>query len=69
MIETLKLLLLGFENLSGLKIIYNKSSLVPLNISDNEAIIYANLLGCEINHLSITYLGVPLHWKTLCITD
>jgi hypothetical protein len=69
MIEALKFLLVCFENLSGLKINYEKSTLVPLNILDNEGQLYATILGCETNKLPITYLGVPLHWKKLKSTD
>ena len=67
--ENLKFLLLGFENLSGLTINFDKSSLVPLNISDTEALYFANQLGCKLEHLPITYLGVPLHWKKLSCSD
>jgi hypothetical protein len=61
MIEALQLILLYFENLSGLKINFTKSTLIPLNISDEEGLLYANILGCEMNKSPITYLGVPLH--------
>jgi hypothetical protein len=69
MVEALKYLLLSFEEFLGLKINYSKSSLVPLNISDQESIDYATILGCEISNLPITYLGVPLHWKKLRVSD
>lgn len=61
MVESLKLFLIGFENLLGLKINYIKSELIPLNIS--EGVAYANILECKVNKLPIKYLGVPLHWK------
>jgi hypothetical protein len=51
--------------LSGLKINYSKSTLISLNITYNEGLLYAALLKCEMNKLSITYLEVPLHWKRL----
>jgi hypothetical protein len=60
-LEALKLLLVGFKNLCGLKINFTKSILVPLNIHDNEGQLYASILGCKISKLSITYLGAPLH--------
>lgn len=61
MVENLKFLLLGFESLSGLKINFHKSALVPLNISNNLATSLANQLGCQLSTLPITYLRVPLH--------
>jgi hypothetical protein len=69
MVEALKYLLLGFEELSDLKINYSKSILIPLNISDQEKIEYATFLGCELSNLPITYLGVSLYWKKLRVSD
>ena len=65
MIIVLKWLLLGFENLSGLKINFDKSEMVPLNIGEDQGQALANLLGCKLVNLPIMYLGVPLHWKKL----
>jgi Reverse transcriptase (RNA-dependent DNA polymerase) len=64
-IDAFKLLLLGFENLSGLKINFTKSEIVPLNLTKEEGIQYNNILGCKVSSFSITYLGVPLHWYKL----
>jgi hypothetical protein len=63
MMEAFKLLMQGFENMSGLKINYTKSELIPLNISHQEGIQLANMLGCKLGSLPITYLG------TLCIGE
>jgi Reverse transcriptase (RNA-dependent DNA polymerase) len=64
-IEILKWILVAFEDLSGLKINFDKCEMVPFNISDEEEYNLAQILGCTISHLTITYLGVPLHNKTL----
>jgi hypothetical protein len=64
-IHVLRWLLLGFENLSGLKINYNKCEMIPLNITKEMGTHLASLFGCKIGHLPITYLGIPLHWKNL----
>lgn len=61
MAETLKLLLSGFENMSGLKINFHKSDMIPLNLSESESNIIASRFGCFVTHLPITYLGVPIH--------
>lgn len=68
MVENFKLLLLGFKSTSGLKINFDKSELIALNINDHLASIIANQLGCKVFTLPITYLGVPLHWKKLSIS-
>ena len=68
-VERLKFLLLGFENLFGLKINFEKSELIPLNLSTQEASLLASQLNCKISTLPITYLGVPLHWKKLVVSD
>jgi hypothetical protein len=64
-IEMLKWILIAFEDLSGFKINFDKCEMVPLNISDVEGYNLAHILGCKIFHLPTTYLGVPLHHKTL----
>lgn len=69
MIEALKILLIGFENLSGLKINFSKSEIVPLNLIEEEGQQIAAILGCKLVSLPITYLGLPLHWKKLGIND
>lgn len=69
MVENLKYLLLGFEDVSGLKINFDKSEMILLNISPSLASSLASQLGCNLAALPITYLGVPLRWKTLSIYD
>lgn len=65
----MKWILIGFEDLSVPKINFNKSKIIPLNISKWEVINLANRLGYKIANLPISYLGVPLHWKKLPPTD
>lgn len=43
--------------------------MIPLNIPANVSLYLANLLGYKIAQLPITYLGVPLHNKTLGYQD
>lgn len=64
-VEALKWILIGFEDLSVPKINFNKSKIIPLNISKREVINLANRLGYKIANLPISYLGVPLHWKKI----
>lgn len=69
MVASLKLHLVAFENLSGMKINYAKSEMVPFNLADHEGTILANLFGCKIACLPITYLGLSLHYKRPSILD
>jgi len=57
---TLKGLLESFAQSTGLRVNYNKSCLVPLNLSDNKAHLLAGAFGCKIESLPFTYLGLPL---------
>jgi hypothetical protein len=63
MMDALKLLLQGFENMSGLKINFTKSELISLNISTQDGQQLAHILKCKVDTLLITYLGTLLHWK------
>ena len=59
-IATIKLLLLAFELLSGLKINFHKSTLVPVNTPGDTCNDMAALFGCTQANMSFTYMGLPL---------
>nr|XP_025665300.1 uncharacterized protein LOC112763991 [Arachis hypogaea] len=59
-ISNYRRVLLGFELLSGLRINYDKSVLIGLNVVDGETQKACEVLGCKEGYLSIKYLGVPL---------
>jgi hypothetical protein len=61
----LKWLMLCFESLSGMKINYSKSDMVPVNLSEEETIYYTRALCCKIGSLPFRYLRVPLHYDKL----
>jgi hypothetical protein len=61
MAAALKLLLVGFDNISWLKINYSKSKLIYLNLNESEGNHLVEILGCKIGSLPIKYLGTPLH--------
>jgi hypothetical protein len=65
----LKLLLLSFENMSGLKINLSKSEVVIVGTPDAERTRMANLLNCRLGAFPITYLGLPVSDKALRISD
>ena len=56
----LKNMLLTFQQSTGLRVNFAKSSMIPLNIDDVEAARLAALLGCKLGQLPFTYLGLPL---------
>lgn len=66
-VEALKILLSDFENMTGFKIIYHKSVIISLNISEVKSDRLASILCCTISLLPIIYLGVLIHWKTMPI--
>jgi hypothetical protein len=56
----LKDLLQSFSDSTGLKINYSKSSMVPLNLSEEHANQLAQTFGCNLASFPFTYLGLPL---------
>ena len=56
----LKNMLLTFQQSTGLKVNFAKSSMIPLNMPNEEADRLAAILGCKIGQLPFTYLGLPL---------
>jgi hypothetical protein len=64
-IKVLNWILVAFEDLYGLKINFDKCKITPLNISDKKGYNLAQILGCTIFHLPITYLSVSSYNKTL----
>lgn len=49
-----------FAQSTGLKVSYAKSSLYPLNLSEEKTDLIARLPGCSVRKLPFTYLGLPL---------
>jgi len=54
----LRMLLLSFEAVSGLKINLDKSVLVPMSLMDNMDDL-VGILGCGVSSLPLKYLGLP----------
>jgi Reverse transcriptase (RNA-dependent DNA polymerase) len=68
-IQVLRWLSIGFENLSRLKINYSKREIISMNIFEDEGNNLASLFGCNVGTLPISYMGVPLYWKKLSVSD
>ena len=60
---TLKALLHSFGESTGLKVNYNKSMMVPINISREKLQHLARTFSCDTGTLPFTYLGLPLSLK------
>jgi len=56
----LKTVLQNFSESTGLKVNYNKSMMVPINISEQRLELLAKTFGCSKGTLPFTYLGLPL---------
>lgn len=57
---TLKALLHSFGESTGLKVNYNKSIMIPINIEEERLDHLARTFNCEKGKLPFTYLGLPL---------
>jgi hypothetical protein len=64
-----------FEQVSGLKINFNKSKLFCFGRAKEEQDVYMHLFRCEMGSLPFSYLGIPIHHRRLtnkewkCIED
>jgi hypothetical protein len=60
-LRNLKCILLWFEQVSGMRINFHKSEIVPFNLDERRIHMISLLFGCPIGSLPMKYLGVPLH--------
>jgi hypothetical protein len=65
----LKCLLISFATSTGLKVNFHKSFIVPINVAEGKAEILAGTLGCQIQSMPFTYLGLPLGTTKPCFQD
>jgi hypothetical protein len=56
----LKDLLSSFASATGLRVNYNKTVMLPINISQEKLKSLANTFQCQIGRMPFTYLGLPL---------
>jgi hypothetical protein len=64
-LRNLRGVLLLFEAVSGMRINFYKSEIIPMNIEGGEARDIAHMLTCPAGSLLVKYLGVPLHFEKL----
>lgn len=65
----LKLLLLSFEQVSGLNINYHKNEVFCFGQAFKVKDQYQLLFGCKMGGYSYKYLGIPMHYLKLCNSD
>src|SRR3954463_11939089 len=53
-------ILIRFHASTGLKVNFNKSSLIPLNVDEAMTVHLAEVFDCSIGQMPFTYLGLPL---------
>jgi hypothetical protein len=56
----LKTVLNNFSQSTGLKVNYNKSLMLPINVSEQRLKLLASTFGCQEGTLPLTYLSLPL---------
>ena len=61
----MKLILCLFEQLSGLKINFNKSEIFCFGKAKDDVEQYKEIFGCEVGALPFKYLGIPIHYRKL----
>jgi hypothetical protein len=63
--RNLKLVLVAFEKLSGLKINFHKSELFCFGTAKEWGKEYMELFGCVEGSFPFKYLGIPMHFRKL----
>jgi hypothetical protein len=64
-LRKLNIVLMLFDRVSGMKINFNKSEFVPMNLVDGEVHEVAHILDCPNGSIHFKYLGVPIHFEKL----
>jgi hypothetical protein len=67
--RNMKLLLYIFEQLSGLKINFDKNEILIIGGDNDLAMIYAKMFNCNVNLFPLRYLGVPIAAGRLHVAD
>jgi hypothetical protein len=68
-IANLKLILLCFENMSGLKINFDKSEVIVTGVTELEQHRVASMLNCKLGAFPMKYLGLPVSDRPLRVAD
>ncbi|XP_050217744.1 uncharacterized protein LOC126668597 [Mercurialis annua] len=69
MVKNLLRVLRCFAIVSGLRINFQKSSIIGLNVPKEDITSAASILNCKIETLSFTYLGLPISRRNLAVSQ
>jgi hypothetical protein len=61
----LKWVLSIFEQMSDMRINFDKCDLVPINVPEEQTKVLSQVFGCKVSKFPLKYLGVPLHYSKL----
>jgi hypothetical protein len=64
-LKNLKTVLMLFERVSDMKINFNKSEFIPMNLEEGQIHEVAHVLCCPVGSLPLKYLGIPIHFEKL----
>jgi hypothetical protein len=64
-IRNMKIVLMLFEQVSGMRINFNKSDFIPLNLGAAQMHEVAHILNCPMGSLPFKYLGAPIYFEKL----
>ena len=67
--RNMKLLLYLYENMSGLKINFNKSEIIMISKDDQKSVQYSNTFNCAVGTWPIKFLGVPVSSSRITVAD
>lgn len=67
--KNLKYILCLFEQLSGLKINFNKSEVFCFGEAKEKQDLYSNIFTCKVGSLPLKYLGIPIDQKRILNKD
>ena len=62
-VRSMRVVLMLFESLSGLKVNFSKSQLAGVNVSESWLVEAATAMHCRVGNLPFVYLGLPIGGK------
>lgn len=67
--NNMKSILLRYAESIGLRINFHKSTLIPINLNQDDARRIADIFGCSVGVMPFTYLGLPVGTTRPFVTD
>jgi hypothetical protein len=68
-LRNLKCILMLYEQISGMRVNFHKSELLPINLSSEDSHRFAHIFSCPVGSFPLKYLGVALHYDDLSRDD